>query len=107
MKPLTYLAMAGALALGLATPSLADITITDANISGNPEENVLLGNDTTAMFIIGLTNQTDTSVVFTGNELLNDPPAGQARIEADDGGFGFLEIMLQDLTLGSPNSSST
>jgi hypothetical protein len=88
-------ASAAALALLLATPSVASITITANNVSGNPDENVLLSNDATSTSIVGLTNQTDTPVLFRGDELLTDPPNGQARIEAVDGGFDFLEISLQ------------
>lgn len=86
-------------ALAVATPAVADITITDANIAGNPAQNILLSNDTTAMFIVGLTNLTNTPVVFTGDEDLTDPSNGQARIEAVDGAFDFLEIALQDPAL--------
>ena len=90
----------GALCLAMATPALADITITDANIAGNPEQNVLLSNDTTGTFIVGLTNQTNTPVLFTGDgEDLTDPPNGQARIEAVDGAFDFLLIALQNPAL--------
>jgi hypothetical protein len=94
-----YAWTAGALALAVAAPAVADVTITDANIAGNPEQNVLLSNDTTAMFIVGLTNQTNTPVVFTGEEDLVDPSNGQARIEAVDDAFDFLEITLQNPAL--------
>ena len=91
--------LAGGLSLAVAAPALADITITDGNVSGNPAQNVLLGSNTTATSIVGLTNTTSTPVVFTGDELLSDPSNGQARIEAAMGGFNFLEITLQNPAL--------
>ena len=84
----------GALSVLAATPAMADITITDLNVPGNPDQNVLLNGDTNGLTIIGTTNQTSTPILFTGDETLTDPPNGQARIEGVDGGFTFLVISL-------------
>jgi hypothetical protein len=85
----------GALALALvATPAMADITITDANVAGNPAQNVLLGGNETGLSVIGITSDTSTPILFTGEETLTEPAAGQARIEANVGTFTDLVITL-------------
>jgi hypothetical protein len=52
------------------------------------------------MTILGVTNQTNTAVKFTGNETLIDPPQGQAVIKTTDGTLNFLNISLTDPTQG-------
>jgi hypothetical protein len=84
----------GALSLAMATPALADITITDANVPGNPAQNVLLGGDETGLTVVGLSSITSTSILFTGQETLTEPASGAARIEATDDGFTDLVISL-------------
>jgi hypothetical protein len=54
----------------------------------------------TGMMVQGITNQGDYIVNFTGTELLYTPSGGQARIEAVDGAFDYLEIAMADPTLG-------
>jgi ABC-type glycerol-3-phosphate transport system substrate-binding protein len=95
----TLVAAAAALALSAGAASAA-VTITDANVPGNPEENIQLTQDTPGTTILGVTNQTNTSVSFVGDEMLNAPAQGQARIVAVDGGFSYLEIFLTNPNLG-------
>lgn len=64
------------------TNARADFSLLPGN---NPQtdENVLLGNGSTGMQVVGLTNQTGTSVLFeSSSQFLADPSSGQARIEA-------------------------
>jgi hypothetical protein len=83
-----------------AVPGWADIVIATGN---NPQtdENVLF-NETglaqTGLTVQGITNNSGFIVDFEGTESLNTPSAGQARIEADDGGFTDLAISLNDPT---------
>jgi hypothetical protein len=90
----------GAFAL-CAGPATAGVTIFSAPpYPPNPPENVLLNTDEVGSVITGMTNQTHTTVVFTGHENLLTPPQGQAWIEASDGAFNYLDIALADLLLG-------
>jgi hypothetical protein len=90
----------GALAL-CAGPAAADVVVFSAPpYPSNPDENVLLNTDTTGMVVTGLTNQTNSTVLFTGQENLLAPPQGQARIEAIDGAFNYLDIALASPLLG-------
>jgi hypothetical protein len=91
---------AGGLALAISAPAWATITIcSTAPCPGNPPENVLLNDNTSGTTVLGTTNQTHTSVSFTGNEILTEPANGQARIEAVDGAFNFISIAMTDPTL--------
>ena len=58
------------------------------------EQNVLLNNGDTGAVILGSTNQTDSHVRFTGEEILVADASGQAVIESQDGFFTFLRIDL-------------
>ena len=74
----------------LAGTASADIIVFDEPpFPANPDENVLLTTDVAAVTVTGTTNQTNSTVIFTGNETLVAPPNGQARIEAVDGGVTF------------------
>lgn len=86
-----------ALSAGAAS---ANIVIVQGSVPGNPSENVLLNSGSSGMTVLGTTNQTNTSVTFTGNEALSEPSNGQARIEATDGAYTFLNFMLTDPTKG-------
>src|SRR3546814_17510881 len=79
--------MAVAAAALPSAPALADIQFFTGPGSVQPDENVLLNKDTTGMTVFGDTNQSGLSVTFEGMEDLTLPAAGQARIEAVDGGF--------------------
>src|SRR3546814_13820866 len=48
------------------------------------------------MTVFGDTNQSGLSVTFEGMEDLTLPAAGQARIEAVDGGFQWLNFHMTD-----------
>lgn len=50
--------------------------------------------------VVGQLNQTGELVTFTSNENIFVPGGGQARIEASDGSFEFIEWELADPTLG-------
>jgi hypothetical protein len=89
------LAGLGALSLvAFAAPASATITIfVDQPGALQPDENVQYnhaGFGGTGNPIFGRTNQTSTSVTFLGTETLTAPAAGQARVEADDGGLDSL-----------------
>src|SRR3546814_10088410 len=75
---------------------LADIQFFTGPGSVQPDENVLLNKDTTGMTVFGDTNQSGLSVTFEGMEDLTLPAAGQARIEAVDGGFQWLNFHMTD-----------
>jgi hypothetical protein len=52
------------------------------------------------MFIVGLTNLTNTPIVFHRRRAAETiRPTGRRAFEADDGGFDFLEIALQNPAL--------
>src|SRR3546814_15076167 len=79
-----------------SAPELADIQFFTGLVSVQPDENFLLNKDTTGMTVFGDTNQSGLSVTFEGMEDLTLPAAGQARIEAVDGGFQWLNFHMTD-----------
>jgi hypothetical protein len=81
----------GLLALSAGAAS-ATITVVQGGVSNNPDENVLLNSGLSGTSVVGFTNNTHTSITFTGTETLTEPPSGQARIEAVDGSFTQLTI---------------
>jgi hypothetical protein len=84
-----------------ATAAMADIVIfATPPYPPNPDENVLFDTGVNGLVVTGTTNQTDSTVIFTGQEQLVAPPNGQARIEAVDGAFTDLTIQLTDAALG-------
>ena len=103
-------AATAALALSalLAPSARADIIFYGSPGSVQPEENVLLpDNGVAALSLTGLTNQTNTTVLFTqptSPELIVSPASGQSRIASNDGvaftslrtmqagGFSFTEF---------------
>ncbi len=87
------------LSLGSAMTTRADIIVTQGNVPQN-DENVLLNTGNTGNPLFGTTNQTQTSVRFTGTETLTAPANGQARIEAVDG-------TLNNLTIDTPGFTFT
>lgn len=75
----------------------ADITFFSGPGAIQPDENVLFNDPgliSTGLTVTGKTNQTGTTVFFTGNETLTTPSGGQARIDAVDGSFTSLLINL-------------
>jgi hypothetical protein len=95
----TFALAAGLLALSAGAAS-ANIVVVQGGTPGNPPENVLLGSGTTGMTVLGSTNQTNTSITFTGDETLSEPANGQARITTTDGALTYLDIAPTDASLG-------
>jgi hypothetical protein len=94
------------LSFGSAISARADIIAVSGNVP-QTDENVLLKTGLTGNPIFGITNQTQTSVRFTGQETLTAPANGQARIEAVDGSLNALTIDLSGSTTGAPTGSFT
>ncbi|MBA3766265.1 MAG: PEP-CTERM sorting domain-containing protein [Acidobacteria bacterium] len=92
--------------LGAAHTAKADILV---SVGNNPQsdENVLLSGAVTGNPIFGLTNQTQLSVRFRGQEPLTAPANGQARIEAVDGSLNQLTTDLSSVAGGPPTGSFT
>ena len=105
-KSILTLATFAILSFGLAGAVKADIVVVSGNVP-QTDENVLLGTGLTGNPIFGSTNQTQTSVRFTGQETLTAPANGQARIEAVDGSLSALTIDLSGSTTGAPTGSFT
>jgi hypothetical protein len=83
----------GVAALALSAGSaLANIVVVQGGVPQNPGENVLMNTGTTGTTVFGTTNQSGTSISFTGNETLILPSNGQARLEASDGAFTVLSF---------------
>jgi hypothetical protein len=79
------LALAASALLLAAAPAYATIVIGTGPGTLQPPENVLFTNNpANGTTVAGVTNQTATSVSFTGGEILSGN-GGQARIEAADG----------------------
>ena len=89
-------------ALLLSGNSHATLQLSTGIVGGNQgTENVLLTNEGgSGTLVTGETNQSNHIVNFTSNENIVAPAGGQARIEAADGAFSFIEFELADLTLG-------
>jgi hypothetical protein len=73
------------------------VTFTPGNNPQADEENILLNTGQIGTVIQGTTNQTQEVINFIGQEDLQFPSQGQARIEAVDGGFTFLAIQPNNL----------
>ena len=94
-------ALAVAAGLVFSTTAYATVMFEESGQQGGSGdlENVLLKQKQIAMVISGFTNQSDLEVLFTGNEILESGPQGQAEITGQDGGFDYLEVTLADPTL--------
>jgi len=102
----------------LSAPASAGVVFMEGNNPQADEQNIVFnGAGSTAgpaLTVTGRTNQTSTVVSFTSNENLITPAMGQARVEADDGAFRYLEVYLQDggtfgdliFNLNTPNSET-
>ena len=93
-----------ALAL-VATNANADLILYENLEGGSGDVDNVLFNGMHSQIgttVQGYVNTTDPLelVNFTGTEDLITPSGGQARIEANDGGFDYLEIMLVNDSLG-------
>ncbi|UUR06948.1 PEPxxWA-CTERM sorting domain-containing protein [Sphingomonas glaciei] len=86
MKILKTLAATSALAVAVATPASAAITVTASPGAVQPAENVLANTSATGTTVTGNTNQTNTSVSITSNERITSTTSnGQSRFSAADG----------------------
>lgn len=90
----------GALAILVAAPP-ADAAIVTHTSPGavQPSENVLFQNMGPANPLVTTTNH-NTSVTFTGNEMLNSVSGGQARISGADGNLNSLTFYLTNPAFG-------
>jgi hypothetical protein len=88
------------LALGTARGASADLMITVGPTSAGDVENLLFnapGLETgPALTVEGILQTTGTIFNIEGNELLLTPALGQARVEAEDGGFDWAAIYAAD-----------
>lgn len=84
----------------LSAPASAGVVFIEGNNPQPDEQNIVFnGAGSTAgpaLTVTGRTNQTSTVVAFTSNENLITPASGQARVEAVDGAFRYLEVYLQE-----------
>ncbi|MBA3357582.1 MAG: PEP-CTERM sorting domain-containing protein [Pyrinomonadaceae bacterium] len=100
--------LSAALLVGLAWAgsARADIVVVSGNVP-QVDENVLLNTGSTGNPIFGLTNMTQLSVRFTGQETLTAPANGQARVTAATGTFNNLTIDLSSATSGAATGTFT
>lgn len=68
-------------------------TVTAGNHPQANEENLLLNSGLDGITVVGTTTQSGATFLLTGNETLTEPSSGQARVEAVDGSFTYLNIM--------------
>ncbi len=94
------------LSLCSAMSARADIFVVARNVP-QTDENVLLNNSLVGNAIFGLTNQTQLSVRFAGQESLTAPANGQARVTATVGTFNNLTIDLSSATSGLATGTFT
>ena len=87
-----------AMGLSIATVCQADIIFTLGNNPQPDEENILFVDDT-GTTVFGTTQDSGLDVFFTGTETLV-ANGGQARIEAEDGSFNFLNFGVVEGTFG-------
>src|SRR6266498_488361 len=88
--------VAAVLSLAASLPAHAGITFDLGNNPQPDEENILLNTGTSGSSVLGVTNQSGLSVLFTSTtDTLTDPANGQARIEAQD-------QLLNNLTISVP-----
>jgi hypothetical protein len=71
-----------------------------ATILKADEQNVLYSTSQTGTSITGLTNQTNTSVLFTSSETLQTTALGQANLTATDGAINNVTIAVPGRTYG-------
>jgi hypothetical protein len=89
-------------AMLLASPVLPAyaVTFTPGNNPQADEQNVLYSASQTGTSITGLTNQTNTSVLFTSTETLQTTALGQANLTATDGLINNVTIAVPGRTYG-------
>jgi hypothetical protein len=85
--------VAAGLCLTASLPAQAAVSFTLGNNPEPGEENILLGGDMTGPSVLGLTNMSGIPVAFSSTlDILTEPSAGQARVEALDGALNNLTI---------------
>jgi hypothetical protein len=90
-----------AMLLCLATIGAASADIMFDFSSSGTGDNVNFQNGATGTTIVGTTQQSNTNVLFTGNETLATQASGQARITGSaDQNLNFIEISLQAANSG-------
>lgn len=88
-----------AIAAGAAMPANAAIVVITDPPGVKTEENVLFKNLGPAALIVAPTNK-GMDVSFTGDEILDAPAGGQAKISGADGDFTTLNFFATDSTTG-------
>ena len=103
-SPTVWIGLVAVLGLMLApVPARADVDFALKNNPGPGEENVLLNNpNQLGITIIGTTSQSGIQVRFSSTQTLDEPPNGQARVEATN---GTSQIGLTNVTISSPGFS--
>ena len=86
----------------LSGNSHATLQLSSGLVGGSGDvENVLLNSEGgSGNLVTGELNQSGHIVNFTSNESIFAPAGGQARIEANDGAFNYIEWELEDPNLG-------
>jgi hypothetical protein len=97
-RPLLFIMAAMAMA-STVLPAHA-VTFTLGNNPQADEQNVLYSSSQTGTSITGLTNQTNTSVLFTSSETLQTTALGQANLTATDGAINNVTIAVPGRTYG-------
>jgi hypothetical protein len=92
--------MVGAMLLAWTTLPAYAVTFTLGNNPQADEQNVLYSASQTGTSITGLTNQTNTSVLFTSSETLQTTALGQANLTATDGAINNVMIAVPGRTYG-------
>jgi hypothetical protein len=92
--------MVGAMLLAWTTLPAYAVTFTLGNNPQADEQNVLYSASQTGTSITGLTNQTNTSVLFTSSETLQTTALGQANLTATDGAINNVTIAVLGRTYG-------
>lgn len=91
-----YLLLATPMALLSAAPGHATVVFGDQTVNnGSVLENVLIGNNQSGTTVTGVTNQTNTGVVFTSStDTMLTSASGQAVITALDGALNSVTFAL-------------
>ncbi|WP_447984045.1 PEP-CTERM sorting domain-containing protein [Nitrospira sp. Nam74] len=76
------------------------VTFTLGNNPQADEQNVLYSSSQTGTSITGLTNQTNTTVLFTSPETLQTTALGQSSLTATDGAINNVTITVPGRTYG-------
>ena len=89
----TVMLVATCFAASFGVASTQALTITPGNNPLSSEQDLLVDSGNQGLTLQGSTSDTGTAFLLTGHELMTQTTSGQARVEAVDGSFTFLEIM--------------